>query len=89
MNLKEIKNAGLVLVLVLVRVIFDQWSKLHLGFDAEPEILILKVIFENAQLSSWVVKANWKDTESKTFPENWYSKAPSVGTLLAYLETTA
>jgi hypothetical protein len=23
----------------------------------------------------------------KTFPENWDSKAPSVGTLLAYLET--
>ena len=27
--------------------------------------------------------------QSKTFPENWDSKAPSVGTLLAYLETTA
>ena len=26
---------------------------------------------------------------SKTFTENWDSKAPSVGTLLAYLETTA
>ena len=26
---------------------------------------------------------------TKTFPENWDSKAPSVGTLLAYLETTA
>ena len=25
----------------------------------------------------------------KTFTENWDSKAPSVGTLLAYLETTA
>ena len=25
----------------------------------------------------------------KTFQENWDSKAPSVGTLLAYLETTA
>ena len=25
----------------------------------------------------------------KTFPENWDSKAPSVGTLLAYLGTTA
>ena len=25
----------------------------------------------------------------KTSPENWDSKAPSVGTLLAYLETTA
>ena len=25
----------------------------------------------------------------KTFAENWDSKAPSVGTLLAYLETTA
>ena len=25
----------------------------------------------------------------KTFTENWNSKAPSVGTLLAYLETTA
>ena len=24
----------------------------------------------------------------KTFPENWDSKVPSVGTLLAYLETT-
>ena len=27
--------------------------------------------------------------ESKTFPENWDSKAPSVGTLLPCLETTA
>ena len=26
---------------------------------------------------------------SKTFPENWDSKAPSVGTHLAYLQTTA
>ena len=26
---------------------------------------------------------------TKTFTENWDSKAPSVGTLLAYLETTA
>ena len=26
-------------------VIFDQWPKLHLGFDAEPEIWILKVIY--------------------------------------------
>ena len=26
---------------------------------------------------------------AKTFPENWDSKAPSVGTLLVYLETTA
>jgi hypothetical protein len=25
----------------------------------------------------------------KSFTENWDSKAPSVGTLLAYLETTA
>ena len=25
----------------------------------------------------------------KTFTENWDSKAPSVGTILAYLETTA
>ena len=27
--------------------------------------------------------------KSKTFPENWDSKVPSVGTLFAYLETTA
>jgi hypothetical protein len=27
-----------------LRVIFDQWPKLYLGFDAEPEIQILKVI---------------------------------------------
>jgi hypothetical protein len=25
-----------------VRVIFDQWPKLNLGFDVEPEILISK-----------------------------------------------
>ena len=25
----------------------------------------------------------------KTFPENWDSKAPSIGTLLVYVETTA
>ena len=29
------------------------------------------------------------ELSTKTFPENWDSKAPSVGTLLAYLETTA
>ena len=28
-------------------------------------------------------------TSPKTFPENWDSKAPSVGTLFANLETTA
>ena len=28
-----------------LRVIFDQWPKLHLGFGAEPEIRILKVIY--------------------------------------------
>ena len=27
--------------------------------------------------------------KTKTFPENWDSKAPSVGTLLAHFETTA
>ena len=27
------------------------------------------------------------DGITKTFPENWDSKAPSVGILLAYLET--
>ena len=26
-------------------VIFDQWPKLYLGFDVEPEIRILKVIY--------------------------------------------
>ena len=29
----------------VLRVIFDQWSKLNLGFDVEPEISILKVIY--------------------------------------------
>ena len=29
----------------LLRVIFDQWPKLFLGFDVEPEIQILKVIY--------------------------------------------
>ena len=32
---------------------------------------------------------NYQIILTKTFPENWDSKAPSVGTLLAYLETTA
>jgi hypothetical protein len=27
----------------LLRVIFNQWPKLYLGFDVEPEIQILKV----------------------------------------------
>ena len=27
------------------RVIFDQWPKLNLGFDVEPEIGILNVIY--------------------------------------------
>ena len=26
-----------------LKVIFDQWAKLYLGFDAEPDIRILKV----------------------------------------------
>ena len=29
----------------VLRVIFDQWPKLHLGFDVEPEIRILKVMY--------------------------------------------
>ena len=29
--------------ILLLRVIFDQWPKLNLGFDVEPEIRILKV----------------------------------------------
>ena len=32
---------------------------------------------------------NYQIILTKTFPENWNSKAPSVGTLLAYTETTA
>ena len=28
-----------------LRVIFDQWPKLYLGFDAEPEIRIFKFIY--------------------------------------------
>ena len=28
-----------------LRVIFDQWPKLNLGFDVEPEIQILKIIY--------------------------------------------
>ena len=32
---------------------------------------------------------NYERNSAKTFPENWDSKALSVGTLLAYLETTA
>ena len=35
------------------------------------------------------VMYNYCELSPKTFPENWDSKAPSVGTLLAYLETTA
>ena len=34
-----------VLVRDMKRVIFDQWPKLNLGFDVEPEIQILKVIY--------------------------------------------
>ena len=37
-------------------------------------------------------KKVWSDTfdpQLKTFQEKWDSKAPSVGTLLAYLETMA
>ena len=29
------------------------------------------------------------EAEAKTVAENWDSKAPSFGTILAYLETTA
>ena len=36
-----------------------------------------------------VMNQAFDDVETKTFTENWDSKAPSVGTLLAYLETTA
>ena len=32
---------------------------------------------------------NLAKVQAKTVAENWDSKAPSVGTLLAYLETTA
>ena len=30
-----------------------------------------------------------KEVQNEIFPENWDSKAPSIGTLLAYVETTA
>jgi hypothetical protein len=36
-NFKRYENA--------LRVIFDQWPKLYLGFDVESEIQILKVIY--------------------------------------------
>ena len=29
-----------------LKVIFDQWPKLYLGFGAEPDIQILKVIYD-------------------------------------------
>jgi hypothetical protein len=32
-------------------VIFDQWPKLYLGFDVEPEIRILKVIYHLGTVS--------------------------------------
>ena len=31
--------------LTVLRVIFDQWQKLNLGFDVKPEIRILKIIY--------------------------------------------
>ena len=30
-----------------LRVIFDQWPKLNLGFDVQPEIRILKILFRH------------------------------------------
>ena len=33
------------LIEVQLRVIFDQWSKLHLGLDVRPEIPILKGLY--------------------------------------------
>ena len=35
-----------------LRVIFDQWPKLYLGFDVEPEIWVLKVIYYLTDKSS-------------------------------------
>ena len=37
------------------------------------------------------LESSWERSEgsaTKTFPDNWDSKAPSVGTLLVYLETS-
>ena len=55
-----------------VRVIFDQWPKLNLGFDVEPEIRILKVIYcvflSVLQLFATPIKtSSLKSNLSKTF----------------------
>ena len=38
---------------------------------------------------NWATEQSIEIRAGKTFNENWDGKAPSAGTLLAYLETTA
>ena len=52
---------------------------------------LTQTIFDTnvATVHQLVSKITYQILLTKTFPENWESKAPSVGTLLAYLKTTA
>ena len=44
---------------------------------------------QNLHTETWKCQVKYCIATHKTFNENWDTKAPSVGTLLAYLETTA
>jgi hypothetical protein len=49
--------------------------------------LLKGILFLNYSLKSSRLNLAEPVVKSKTFPESWDSKATSVGTLLAYLET--
>ena len=62
----------------------EQWLQIDWANIYQQVYFICRLSEVNAQSLLWL-----NDRKHKTFPENWDSKAPSIGTFLAYVETTA
>ena len=63
-------------------------TKKSFDLGIKPKYLIFLPEVRNS-ITNLTLLHSLHSAVAKTFPENWDSKAPSVGTLLAYLETTA
>ena len=65
-----------------------------LGISFDSKKAEIRSIIDNLPDTSYlynIPKSGWtkKVSVTKTVAENWDSKTPSVGSILAYLETTA
>ena len=68
---------------------FNGVNMLHIEYH-QPLAFIKSHQGTNKSVCTLIKHEKKKDNSClKTFTENWDSKAPSVGTFLAYLETTA